>query len=262
MMMIYICEDSLEGILTGVYDAWASKRGHDHVKLQTDQFDNYELFAEYSIIKADQEKSLKVARTINERMGYETYTCVCQAAAGNDHRKADCIYRLIVMGLSMKNSKKVMEHLSYEPINFVFKLSRTVWREAHNYQGFVRFQELADGLLCSVIKPKHDVLELIAPHFEDRLPNENFLIYDTIRKKAVIHAIQKPWFMANDLAIDDEVLNNYSSDEIEYAQLFTSFFKSITITERINPRCQMNMLPLRFRDQMVEFKSGNNILPK
>lgn len=253
-MMIYICENSLEGILTGVYDAWASRRGHDNVKLQSDQFDNYELFAEYTVVKADQDKALKVAKTINERLGYEAYTNICQAAAGNDHRKADCIYRMIVMGLSMKNSKKVMSHLSYEPINFVFKLSRRVWHEVHHYLGFVRFQELADGILCSVIKPKHDVLDLIAPHFEDRLPNENFFIYDTLRSKAVIHSPGRPWFIANDLTIADDILNNYSGAETEYAQLFTSFFKSITIKERINPRCQLNMLPLRFRDQMVEFK--------
>lgn len=36
-VMVFICEDSIEGILTGVYDAWAealaSRLGHAHCRL-------------------------------------------------------------------------------------------------------------------------------------------------------------------------------------------------------------------------------------
>ena len=32
-MTVFLCEDSVCGILTGVYDAWDSKKGHANVKL-------------------------------------------------------------------------------------------------------------------------------------------------------------------------------------------------------------------------------------
>ena len=32
-MQIFLCEDSVDGIFTGVYDAWASGLGHDNVRL-------------------------------------------------------------------------------------------------------------------------------------------------------------------------------------------------------------------------------------
>ena len=43
-MTIFVCEDSLDGILTGVYDAWDSRLGHRRVKLKTAGVDTYELF--------------------------------------------------------------------------------------------------------------------------------------------------------------------------------------------------------------------------
>ena len=34
-MYIFLCEDSLDGIFSGVYDAWASGYGHANVTLTT-----------------------------------------------------------------------------------------------------------------------------------------------------------------------------------------------------------------------------------
>ena len=31
-MTVFVCEDSLDGILTGVYDAWDSRLGHSGVR--------------------------------------------------------------------------------------------------------------------------------------------------------------------------------------------------------------------------------------
>ena len=43
----YLCEDSLEGIFTGIYDAWASGLGHDGVRvLMKNQYEP-EFFMEY-----------------------------------------------------------------------------------------------------------------------------------------------------------------------------------------------------------------------
>ena len=33
-MVVFVCEDSPEGIFTGVYDAWNSRLGHENVRLE------------------------------------------------------------------------------------------------------------------------------------------------------------------------------------------------------------------------------------
>ena len=62
---IYQCEDSTDGILTAVYDAWASRRGHSHIKLQIlREADTMELFSEYIPVQTDAEKAEKVRRSV------------------------------------------------------------------------------------------------------------------------------------------------------------------------------------------------------
>ena len=61
---IFLCEDSTDGIFTGVYDAWASRLGHGNVKLALKEDMNYELFARYLEVEPDGEKAGKVEMKI------------------------------------------------------------------------------------------------------------------------------------------------------------------------------------------------------
>lgn len=71
-MYTFICENSIEGVFTGVYDAWASKYGHKNIRLITGNVDNYELFQEYITVTPHTVKSQKVARTLIKRFGPES----------------------------------------------------------------------------------------------------------------------------------------------------------------------------------------------
>ena len=75
-MTIFWCEDSLDGILTGIYDAWDSRLGHNQVKLKTDAQDTLELFCDYRQVKTDAVKAEKVLRTIRDRLGEEAFEAV------------------------------------------------------------------------------------------------------------------------------------------------------------------------------------------
>ena len=118
-MYIFICEDSLDGIFTGVYDAWASRYGHQNVALLAHEPENYMLFCEYVRVRTDFSKSEKVARTLRRRLGEETYGELCQAALAQENsragkyamNKADAIYKTIVLALSMKDGSKVLQCL-------------------------------------------------------------------------------------------------------------------------------------------------------
>lgn len=69
-MTIFLCDDTMEGIFTAVYDAWASRLGHANVKLQV-RGGTMELFADYRETETDMEKAEKVARTIKRELGEE-----------------------------------------------------------------------------------------------------------------------------------------------------------------------------------------------
>ncbi len=260
-MYIFICEDSIDGIFTGVYDAWASRYGHANVSLTTQAPDNYSLFHEYIYIETDLEKSAKVARTLRNRMNAESYQELCQAALASESfsnrkhaiDKADALYKTIVLALSLPDSSKVFNYLGEPYVNRVFQLSLSTGNEAHHLLGFLRFQELENGVLFSRIHPKNHVLPYLGEHFSDRLPQDHFMIYDENRRLAALHPKGKSFFITGTEDLDLEQLKRLSPQELEYQKLWCRFFDSIAIKARINPKLQNQNLPKRFRHDIVEF---------
>lgn len=260
-MYIFICEDSIDGIFTGVYNAWASRYGHANVSLTTQVPDNYSLFHEYISVETDLEKSAKVARTLRNRMDAESYEALCQAALASESfskrrhsiNKADALYKTIVLALSLADSSKVLNYLGEPYVNCVFQLSLSTSNEAHHLLGFLRFQELENGVLFAQIHPKNHVLPFLGEHFQDRLPHDHFMIYDETRQLAALHPKGKGFFITGTEDLDWEQLKRLSPQELEYQKLWCKFFDSIAVEARINPKLQNQNLPKRFRRDIVEF---------
>lgn len=240
--------------MTGVYDAYASKLGYENVKLQMDQEMDRELFAEYVEVTPDVEKSEKVLRTIRRELGLEAYDAICQAAASWDQRKANAIFKTVVLGLHLPKKQRVMNCLTKDYVCTVAELSKKTWNEAHRFMGFVRFTELTGGILYADINPENDVLSLIAPHFANRYPEEHWVLYDERRERFAIHRAGKGWMILEDMRIAEEVRSQLSMEEEDYRAMWKAFTKSISIEARKNEALQKQLLPLKFRGKMTEFK--------
>jgi len=252
--IILVCEDSVEGILTGVYHAYELRRNHETIHLQTSEIENYRLFSTCQTVTADEAKSIKVLRTIYNRFGTDAYTQLCQAMVSHDPSKADAVYHTIVAGISGNYRGRLMEHLSNRDIQQVFRLSRNTGIEIHHILGFLRFQELQNGVLLARYRPDNDITTMIMPHFANRLPNEDFAIYDEQRKYYAVHPKGKQWYLVRGELPFSKEQEVYSDKEAGCQMLYRHFCQSIAIKERENPKLQRNMLPLRFRRYMTEFE--------
>lgn len=257
-MYVFVCEDSIEGILTGVYDAWDSRYGHDNIRLMVAPVINIELFSEYITVAPNLEKSEKVRRTLIRQMGDLVYQDICHGIMSNvvekreGINKAEAVYRTIVYGLSMKRGEKVLEHLSDPYIATVFRLARASYNESHHYLGFLRFKELKNNILFSEIHPTNNIIHVLATHFADRLPLENFIIYDDNRKVAAVHKESCDYVVVDASNIDRDAIRMFSDQEESYQRLWLGFFDNIAITSRINPRLQSQNIPKHFWKDTVE----------
>ena len=153
----------------------------------------------------------------------------------------------------VRDSRRIMEHLSNPDVAKVFQLSRSVSNEAHLYQEFIRFRELDNGILFSEISPKSRVLTCIAGHFSDRFPLENWVIYDKTHQVFLMHRAREKWRLVWGKELDQQAAERLSDKEKEYETLWKGFFDSIAIQERKNLRLQKTHLPVRYREGMPEF---------
>lgn len=261
-MYIFICENNIDGIFSGIYHAYASKYGHKNIQLTTsDTLTTYELFCQYEEIPTNPEHSLKVASTLRQRLGEDTYMDICYAIQAFESpkkqakniSKADAVYKTIVLSLTLKDSSKVLNHLSNPYVNRVFQLSRSAYNEAHHFKGYIRFKELENGILFARIHPKNQVLDILGQHFSERLPMENFIIYDETRKSAALHKSGSGYILSSVPEVNQDFINNFSEKEREYQQLWQAFFHSIAIEARKNPKLQSQNIPKRFWSDLVEF---------
>ena len=275
-MYTFICEDSPNGIFSGIYDAWDFKVNqnkkypagstatdtssriyphacsHEDIHLVCHEPDNYQLFYEYIHVETSTEKSDKVARTIQCRLGSEFYDAILNAilsivpAKKNDLDKADAIYHTLVLGLNTAAGARAIHDLSNPYVHRLFTLSRATANEAHHLLGFLRFSELENGVLFSTIHPKNNALPILAEHFTDRLPQETFMIYDENRQLAAVHAAGKNFMLVDASGIDQDLLKRTSEKESAYQKLWLAFFDQIAIQARINPKLQAQNIPKRF----------------
>lgn len=260
---VFVCEDSIEGILSGVYEAYSFKKenkikSHDSLRLAIKFPDICPLFAEYVAIDTNFENAEKVINTIRKRFGEEAYYNLCLAIASCFEEKADAVYHTIELGIRT-NDRHVLDRLSKDCVQKAFKCMRASANEMHHTIEFIRFMELDGGILYAKINAKHNILPFVMPHFADRLPMENFIIYDENADVYGLHPSFKAWYLAQGVAPLGGMIKTTAAED-EYQELFRRFCKTIAVESRENKKLQTNLLPLRFRPNMTEllkFKQTN-----
>lgn len=259
---VFICEDSLEGIFTGIYEAYQFKKeedieSHDMLHLVVEEPQTYRLFTQYKNVETNNEKAEKVIRTLKKELGESTYYDLCLALTCADEEKADAVYHTIVTGLKY-HDKNVLARLHDSAVHKAFACRRTAGNELHYWKEFLRFEELANGILYAKIGAKNHILPFLVPHFADRLPADNFVIYDEVRSQFALHPKFKQWYLVTNHDFEEKTLV-FSEEEQIYRELFTEFCNTIAIEERINLKLQRQMCALWYRPYMVEFREDENV---
>lgn len=256
-----VCEDSFDGILTAVYEAFLYKG--KQVNILASQEYNYDLFSTYIPVATDYEKSRKVADTVYQKISPFAYDTIYHVAMCTEEEKAGLILGLIIEGL--RRGKTVTSELTNPIVLRCSDLMKKVKNEEHFYLEFLRFEELAGGIMFAKIEPKANVMVYVMEHFSDRFPDENFFIYDIHRNMCGVHEKNSPYFIRNQVPFDD-ILKKWREsggdapqvyEEDRYADWWKIFFASISIKERENYELQRNHLPLHFRKHMTEFQRGD-----
>lgn len=254
-MTVFLCEDSPEGIFSGVSQAWESGLDGSQLRLELENGYNYDLFSEYRKVPCDFARAERAAARICREISDLSYTWAYRAALARDREKADAVYRFLDCGFMLRG--RVTESLQFPEVQAVFRRNRAVANETHLLMEFLRFSELPSGVLFAAARPEHDVVPLMMPHFSDRMMPETFIIYDEGREKAGVHVPETGWYMVQGAEAAGLAHIAEKTDRGEYAALWKSFFEAVAIPERRNPTCQRTHLPLRFRPFMTEFQSKN-----
>lgn len=252
-MIVFVCENSFEGILTGVYDAWKSGEGHDEIRLEFGEELEQVLFTRYVKAEPSRKKAEQVVQAVREKVSETAYEMIYVASLSQEPERADHIYRFLIE--AFRYGRPVTDMLQLPAVHRIFDMRRNVLNENHLLTGFVRFSETREGILFSRIGPKNAVLPLLSPHFADRLSGERWVLYDERHRQISLHVPGKGWVLMEADRKTEEAMEQWETDGMGYEELWGVFHSAIAIKERNNPVCQRTHLPLRYRAYMTEFQN-------
>lgn len=244
-MIDYLYDGTFEGLLTCIYHHYYTEKASGIFHRKEYQSTMLGGFKE---VETDQEKAITVYEAIGKKISPYDLKRIYKVFMSSAERKECKILNYVRLGFVKGSSIRLLHG---DPIVFpVQEAEQKVDAEVHRLKGLIRFSELEDRILYSPIEPDHDVVEFLAEHFSDRFKNEHFIIHDVKRNKALV-AYQGKWYIS---FFTKENLTSLSADEKDYRRLWKQYFETMAIKERINPRCQKNMMPVRYWKHLTEFQ--------
>ena len=136
-----------------------------------------------------------------------------------------------------------------------------VWKKVTNERlrviQFLRFQKAVDGTFFAAVKPVYNVLPLTLAHLKDRFADQRWLLYDLKREYGYYYDLKEATevrFEEKDAHLLSGLLGEelMDADEKLFQQMWKTYFKSIAIKERLNPKLHRQHMPARFWKYMPE----------
>ena len=241
--LAYLYDGSFAGLLCCVYESYYQKELPLAIFHYGEAQDT--LFPIKEII-TDDIAAKKVENSIARKISPEALKLVRLCYLSNAESREMIILQFLRLGY--KVGPPAINMLAHDAVHTITKIVKNVQREGIFYKEFLRFSEY-NRALAAIIEPKNFVLPIIAPHFCDRFPSEQFMIYDKSHKYAFIHQNGEKSL----ISLEHLELPEADDEEKKYRTLWKQFYNTIAIEGRINPKLRMSNMPKRYWVHMTEF---------
>lgn len=243
MNKTYIYDGSFEGLLSCIYHAFYSDIKPMDIVSQENFSENF--LVEKEFIETDYEKFKKVYNAIEKKISNQALRRIFYVHLSEIKNREISILRYLQIGF--KIGKDVDLNLADKDVLNIDRIYKLVSKERHRMTGLIRFKQVKENLLYGEIQPDYNIVSLVAPHFKERLKNENFIIHDTKREIGIVY--NKIEWVLQDIKNSDVKIKD--REEI-YEELWKMYFTSISIKGKENSKLQRSNMPFRYWKNLVE----------
>ena len=254
-MTLLSYDSTFEGFLTTVFEIFEFKYINPKIIKNSDAQQN--MFAKPIEIITEVAKSDRVIKKLKQQLGSEGVRSLIYAFLSEKIGVEDTLFTVIEYAVQ-NPEKNILKDFSNDAVLQIAQLTKSVGREKHRMEAFIRFELLKDDIYFAKIDPDFDVLTLILTHFKNRYQDQKWMIYDLRRKYGVFYDLKTIEIVTMDL--DIKLLNAknsqvFSDVEIEYQKLWWEYFDHTNIKERKNTKLHLQHVPKRYWKYLTEKKS-------
>ena len=251
-MTLFFYDKTFEGLLSAVFDAFQMKQFPEKL---LPEGDIPQLFTDTThTVVSNGKHANRVWQGLQRKLQKKVCNMLTHVWLSELKGSDELLFRYICK--TFASAQKIQYNFGDADVLEVQKIARKVAHEAHYLKQFVRFQKAADDIFFAPIRPQFNALPLAINHFTDRFADQQWVIYDLSRQYGYYYDLkttQEITFTDDDHLLSgklDEVL--MAADEKLYQELWKSYFKALTIKERINPRLHKKNMPVRFWQLLTE----------
>lgn len=241
---VYLYDGTFDGLLSIVFEAYTTRTLPQKIVSQNNY--TYNFLDKTLFIETDYEKSQRIFNGIAKNVSHNTLSNAYYAFLSNDISKEINILKYLCDAFN--TGPEINNKITISYVFKVINLCKKSLAECHKLKGLLRFQEIGDNLCYASIHPDNNILEPLGHHFINRFSSMSFIIHDQNRDICFVYN------NGNYKIIDSYniKLPKLSEDEIAYQELWKLFFNTIAIRERTNRRCQMNYMPKKYWQDLIE----------
>lgn len=240
----YLYDGTFDGFLTIVFHCYSKKVLPQKIYSLNEY--SYNFLDNTLQITTDYEKAQRVFNGIEKQICLEALYNSYNAFLSNEKNKEIYILKYICDGFELGPKINNMITISY--VFKVINMRKRTLAECHRLKGLLRFQEIGDNLYYASLHPDNNIIEPLGHHFIKRLSNQNFIIHDKNRDICFLYNSKEYKIVdSKNLKIPD-----ISIEEKRYQELWKIFFKTISIKERKNAKCQMQFMPKKYWKDLIE----------
>ncbi|TCC93451.1 DNA metabolism protein [Pedobacter frigiditerrae] len=249
--MIYVFDGSLEGLLTTVFEWYERKPGE--VILRTEKFYQPDAFTESFPIQNDRTKADRVWAALQKKLSKEWVRKFYCAYLSEIPEIFNSLFLFTIY--IFQNPAGAEKNYGNDHVLALSKAAKSVEREKHRMEAFIRFQHTADGIFYCGIDPDFNVLPLILNHFKNRYADQKWIIYDLKRHYGLFYdltVVEEITIEINLQALKQPAAHQLNEKEELYAHLWKDYFKSTNIVSRKNTKLHIKHVPKRYWKYLTE----------
>lgn len=243
--VVYYYDGSFYGFLTGVFDAFDLKE--EPALFLSQEEGEQPLLFESHFVETDPQKARRVLRGVQRTLGNRGMELVRQGFLTCLPQREILMLKFLRQGF--QEGPRILAQQTREPLCTLLSATQKARNEAHLLCGFVRFERCETGVYVARIRPKNQVLPLISRFFCTRFFFQPFLIWDLTHQMVLLHQPKK---RPRILPLDNLEMPAPSPEEAEIQNMWRSFYNTLAIPARENPRCRMTHMPKRFWEFLTE----------
>ena len=241
---VYLYDGTFNGLLTIVFDCFVNKILPQKIYDESIYVSNFLEKTQY--FETDFEKSKRIFDGICNNISFDTLYNSSYAFLSDSKDKEINILKYLCEGFEIGPKINTMLTTSY--VFSVINMKKRATSECHKLKGLLRFQEVGENIYYASVHPSTNIIEPLGQHFIKRIPSQNFIIHDKNRELCFLYHNQN-YKIVNSHNLTIPVITD---SERKYQELWKLFFQTISIKERTNPRCQMQFMPKKYWQDLIE----------